>query len=495
MKRACVARGFHLSAQDVLSNPSIRKLAAIVKRTPSAPQPAAPTPTTLGEVEIESNNRVRAVLLKYPQLASCDKIETAMLCSPLQRRMYLAFHHKREAPYLFNNLVELLGQSNISSPQAHIDKMLQAWQQIVNRHAILRTVFVGDTSKPDAEVIQVVLKTWIPSIDVLTVDSSVDAIKKSQAHVDEFRQTAFKDYSPPASLRILVESNTGRLYVHVILGHMLIDHVSLAHVMADFDTCVASGQAAALLPPVQRHFRSYLENMPRGRVAERESTKFWASALRNMQRCIVPPNLPQHPSASTSLHSVGSICFNLDLTPAITTLCTEARVTLSNLLQFAWALLLRSDTGNDAVCFAHLVSDRDLMMGGDEDEIVGPLLCLGIACVTFSGGDTVFDTMRCLQNHNIASMSHMAALDLTAVERELCSRPDQTSQHRHGSQRNLSATMFNTMVNYRKVQYRSSHSPKAKYRSLWKQDPHEVSQALYPFLNLSCGRIMCPPWK
>ncbi|KAG8157906.1 hypothetical protein KVR01_012178 [Diaporthe batatas] len=495
IKRQCTVLGLQLSTQDVLTMPTIRQLARIVKQKTSADSVCQQQSNyTIDRHSLSSN-------VKNTLHSLGDNVESIMYCSPFQRRMYKSFHSKGRIPYVYNNLVKLDRlQSRESLPseqhdRSEISRLLRAWQQTIDRHSILRTVFVGSDSTyaADDQVCQVVLKGLKPDNAIFKVASTDDVLTKSHDHLETFRQNVFKENSAPHSLAILVdESDSGALYMHLILSHMLVDHVSLAHIMTDFDLFYR-GCTADLLPPC-KPFGEYIARTiaptPQHGDEGGDTVKtFWQSALHDVVPCILES---QHlsgtlfptrdvPLVDKPAHTAGkymeSVKSTLDITESMHQLCRDAEVTLSNLLQFAWAVLLHVLTGNHAVCFGHLVSDRD-QVGDDELEIVGPVLCLLVGHVEFSqSSGTLLDGLRALQKCNVESISHAYSFDLTSIEKHLESERHQSESRGSAaaSGQELLPPVFNTLINYRKIDYHSTHNgtTTTSYPSIWKQDPQE----------------------
>src|SRR5436305_11695593 len=50
-------------------------------------------------------------------------------------------------------------------------------------------------------------------------------------------------------------------------------------------------------------------------------------------------------------------------------MCKENDVTLSNVFQTVWALVLRNYTASDNICFGYLSTGRDIPVGGIEEAI------------------------------------------------------------------------------------------------------------------------------
>ncbi|KAK1505403.1 peptide synthetase [Colletotrichum abscissum] len=434
--RLCKAVGLEVTTQDVLANPTIRLLTCKVTKRATRPEMDHALP------RITSNSAP----VPHSVLAQ-DNVETVSPCSPFQNRMYQAFLSKPQRPYLFNSLVLLNAIQGSSS--VNTGALLGAWQQTVIRHAILRTVFIRDPAS--GAIFQRVLKEHKADITVLKVSSLEEATKGARLHLDTVRSNLFKDDSPPVSVRLFV-SSYGEIFVHFVMGHILIDHVSLAHVFCDFVTLYC-GQSPGAKPLTG--FHDYIEHINSQRDVH-ASSEYWIDKLQGVKPYMVP--IETMVRSGPDPHTMGSINFVVDITVEMKQFLCEVGVTLSNVLQFAWAMLLHVYTGHSTVCFGHLVSDRDIDLP-HADEVVGPMLSMMIACASFDDSTMITQALQGFQDENIRSLNHKT-FDLTEVERQL------------GCE---GTGLFNTLVNHRKVKY-SGDDIEIGFRSIWKQDPHEASQ-------------------
>ncbi|KAF4785767.1 peptide synthetase [Colletotrichum scovillei] len=431
--RLCKAAGLDVTTQDVLANPTIRLLASKIAKRATRPE----TNHALPRIASQSAPVPRSVLAP-------DNVETVSPCSPFQNRMYQAFLSKPQRPYLFNSLVLL--NAIQGSPSVDTGALLGAWQQTIIRHAILRTVFIHDLAS--GAIFQRVLKDHKADIAVLNVSSVEEATKEAELHLNAVRSNLFKDDSPPVSVRLFV-SSYGEIFVHFVMGHILIDHVSLAHVFRDFVT-LYRGQIPGARPPIG--FHDYIEHINCERDL-RASSEYWVDKLRGVKPYMVP--IETMVGSGPDPHTMGSIDFVVNITVEMKRFLCEVGVTLSNVLQFAWAMLLHVYTGHSTVCFGHLVSDRDIDLP-HADEVVGPMLSMMIACATLDDTTMIIQALQAFQDENIRGLNHKT-FDLTEVERHL------------GCE---GTGLFNTLVNYRKVKY-SDDDVEIGFRSIWKQDPHE----------------------
>lgn len=230
---------------------------------------------------------------------------------------------------------------------------------------------------------------------------------------------------------------------------------SLAIITSDWSLFHRQLDLTSEVPP----FASYLDYLAQWRKLE-ESNQFWVDALGNTQPCIVDPEfkIGDHLAENEKEPCrMGAINFTIEVTDEMTEFCKTTQVTLSNLLQFAWALLLYKYTATSTICFGYLLSDRDIEIP-NANQIVGPMLTLMIGKIHLTPSTNLVNALRNLQDHNFRSLSHRT-FDLTKVEKDL-------------SVDNETAGLFNTLVNYRKVRAEGTEEMVFRER-LWKQDPHE----------------------
>lgn len=212
--RLCREAGLHLTTKDVLASPTVKQLADLSDQSNETSPSTSVVP--MAENELDQLTSLAKHLL--PQ----DMVESVLPCTPFQKRMYHTFHTKHHRPYLFNSLVELDADNlGIEGPE----RLLEAWQKTVQRHEILRTVFMMEPKLND--VFQIVLKWSKHESDasVVVVNSEHEVIEGTKLHLKETRQRMLEDHrKPPLSLRLFVTPE-GRVWAHFIMGHILIDHV------------------------------------------------------------------------------------------------------------------------------------------------------------------------------------------------------------------------------------------------------------------------------
>ncbi|KAL1880040.1 NRPS protein [Diaporthe australafricana] len=428
--RRCKDRGIFVTTQDVLANPTVTQLAAIAnplqleETGTSAVSSFIPLEQSAQGPEYFS---VDFYLLPFPR----DNVQHVGRCSPFQERIYRAFHSRPYKPYIFHTFIEL------TNPPDDPGRLVEIWNQVTERHDMLRAAFISVPSVTG--VLQVVLKRHPADAAAVPVISEQDALEHCEAHLGTIRSRMFTDNSPPLSLRVYV-SHKKRAYVHLIMSHILIDHVSFAHILSDWQ-CFYQGKESSLNASLA-NFGCYISHLFDHRNIE-TSNGFWTNTLREAEPCLfVPAEDVRKMEKALALWDMGSVKFTLEMTSEREAFC--------------------QDEGNLDVVFGHLVSDRDLDIPSAE-VMVGPMLSVIIGRVQFKHSSSLLESMRELQAHNIRALGH-TTYDLAHVENHL----------------GLGAGgLFDTLVNIGKVKYRGDdvHHPKA-FRSISKRDPHEQNVVL-----------------
>ncbi|KAI8635621.1 acetyl-CoA synthetase-like protein [Xylariaceae sp. FL1651] len=449
--------GVPVKTQDVLRSSSIRELALVLASRERQDPVSVKVQPRIRENKSKKLPSIEDIISEYgSSLANGSKILSVIHSTPFQLRTTSALYKLPWRPYLYNLFAEIRGYD---SSEGSLDplRLLKAWRATVARHDILRTAILLTEDGNNAH--QIILDGSATACGMLVVPTEKDALNAS---IEKTKQV--KASLSPTSLTAplwltLFTTQTKQVYMHLLMGHMLTDHVSIAHVLYDWDMYYR-GQPLPKEPGHIPQFASYVRDVE-SRDSE-TSADFWAQRLRGVEPTILPSTCELPEGGAALAESISTIDFKIDIDATMHKYCRTTRVTISTLLQFAWAVLLGAHTGQESVCFGHLASDRDIDIE-DTDEIVGPMLTVLIAHVVLGNRDasvqlSLTETIQELQQSNTISMAHKV-FDLTTVERQLGLQPP-------------SSMLFNTLVNYRKVRH-SGPEPVMNLRPILKQDPHE----------------------
>ncbi|KAI1213253.1 acetyl-CoA synthetase-like protein [Annulohypoxylon truncatum] len=447
--------GIPVKTQDVLRSNSIRELALVLtsRELPDSVSTKAQS-KVLGR-GITTLPSVEYIVSKYgTNFSNRSKILSVLPGTPFQFRTTSALYKSSQRPYLYNLFAEIGGyQSFGENLAAPTRRLLEAWRATVARHDILRTAI--HLEKGGNNAYQVVLDESAAACELFEVATEQDALNASIEKTKQVKTSLSEVSLTPLLWLTLFTTQKGRVYMHLLMGHMLIDHVSLSHVLYDWDMSYRGHSLPENLP----QFATYVHDIESR--DSRASTDFWIQKLHGVEPTILPSTCALLHDTSISVEGPSTINFKIDIDGNMHQYCRATRVTVSTLLQFAWAVLLGVYTGQESVCFGHLTSDRDIDIN-DVDEIVGPMLSILVTYVVLGNRGTpaspLTETIQKLQHENTVDMAHKV-FDLTTVEHQLGFRPS-------------TCMLFNTLFNYRKVKH-SGPKPVMNIRPILKQDPHE----------------------
>ncbi|AWK70857.1 non-ribosomal peptide synthetase [Rhodococcus oxybenzonivorans] len=290
---------------------------------------------------------------QYPALSDVWSL------SPLQHG--LAFHAQLAQDtvdvYTTQTVLELGGVVDA-------DRMRAAISALLDRHANLRTAFVGAST---GELVQVVLDSVeIPwrTIDLGSVDKSARAAARDAALTAD-RERRFDLAEPPLLRFTLFDGGDGHHVLAVTLHHILVDGWSMPLLLKELLVLYATRGDASVLPrvPSYRTFLSWLAS--RDRAASRDA---WAEALAGMEQPTLVASDGSGQPGPTAVTAVDADA-GPELSTRLTALGAELGVTLNTLVQTAWGILLSRMLGRDDVVFGATVSGRPAELEGVESMV------------------------------------------------------------------------------------------------------------------------------
>lgn len=286
-----------------------------------------------------------------------------------------------------------------------------AWQDLTDRHDILRTLFaVRNTPRP----LQVVLRQW----PVVLHEEDLSALSASEARA---RIEAWKAGDLERGFRLAAEVplrlalfrlDAGHHRVVWSFHHILLDGWCLAILQHEFDACYLArldGRPPRL--PAAPRFASYVRWLDaRDRHAD---SAFWAQRLAGFDTPTpVPPRLAARFAAPTDepgttsrrehVHALAA-----DSARALEQQARSLATTPSSVVQALWGLLLAGLNGTHDAIFAATVSGRPVELPGAE-ATVGLFINAVPVRVRFAAGDTLGTLVQRIHEEGIAARAHHA---------------------------------------------------------------------------------------
>lgn len=322
-----------------------------------------------------------------------------------------------------------------------------AWLRLIRRHTILRTILVR--SPGDGRIFHVVLKD--PRTDVQVLPCSGDI--SYERFRDLPRLLSWE--TSPAHRFAVTQTSDGRILALLESGKAYIDGMSLSILQQEL--CLAlRGELPRSSGPLYCKYIAHLTQQP-----SRDTQSYWETALKGMRPCLFPSLVVNHPPESpVAMHTLRSALPQPD---RLNSFWRSTGLTVTNIFQLAWGLVLQQYCRSPDVCFGSLVSGRDIPMP-DIAQIVGPCFNVLPCRLVLDANRNVVEWLR----QNQAEMERR-------TEHQHCSVPDTLRSAGFGD-----AQAFNSCLSVQSPL--SVHSAQIEFQLLENHDPTEVSPAVCLFI-------------
>jgi amino acid adenylation domain-containing protein/non-ribosomal peptide synthase protein (TIGR01720 family) len=341
-------------------------------------------------------SRLSAVL---PSGTTLKDIEDIYPASPMQQGLLLS-QLKHPEFYAYHCIFEV--RPTDPTKPVNPRKLAEAWQVVVHRHPALRTVFVESLSKTGL-MDQIVFKekpgriAWILDCD----DTDPAGLLRDQQPVD------YRDFSPPHRLTIC-KTKTDRVWVRLEMSHAICDGGSIPNMLKDLARAYEGKLTRAEPGPLYSDFIAHILSSSRD-----ADVNYWKAYLSGVEPCFFPNLHDGKPGP----HELGSYEIHLSNASEIQAFCKKKGVTLSNVLQLGWALLLHCYVGSSDVSFGVVASGRDIPVRNIE-EAAGCFVNMLICRLQFSDDTRLDQLLEGLQTDSVNAMAHQSC-SLADVQHEL----------------------------------------------------------------------------
>ena len=294
-------------------------------------------------------------------ISDVESVENIYPCSPMQHGLLIAQSRSANGFYEYYHTMKVAAREIGGS--VNVDRLQKAWEKVVQRHSSLRTVFIESVGN-DGLFDQLVLKKISPRIQIFDCeDDRVDDIFNSQEAI------VFRNNEAPHRLT-LCKSTTGAVFCRLDINHAIVDGSSIANIVGDL--VLAYDGKISLQPGFP--FETYIAYILKHPAAS--TLNFWVEHLSGVKPCLFPA-MALLEDASDPKKQLKCVNLDLGMLPAtLTGFCAEHNVTLVNLFQLAWGLVLRAYTDSEDVCFGYLSTGRDASVNGSIEEGVGAFITM-----------------------------------------------------------------------------------------------------------------------
>lgn len=324
-------------------------------------------------------------------------IEDIYPCSPIQQGILMS-QAKSPSEYQIQQIfkVECPHSKGVS-----IDGIIKAWQSVVDRHPMLRTIFMPSVSGEDGMFHQVVLK----AVEARTEHLRCEDVEL-EAHLKVETCPELGEHSKQPSHKLAMYSTaSGRVYGRLILSHALVDASSLALIQKELVRAYDGKLDLDTTGPRYSAYISYLQQSPAD-----ESLRYWSTRLADAEPCHLPALtetglLPEKFGDKAERQPMEMEIAELNGIEELQRFSESQGVTIANIFQLAWALVLSKYTGSEDISFGYLANGRDVDVDG-VNSMIGPLINIMVTRVNLTPNTPIQQALQTVQDDFLDGFNH-----------------------------------------------------------------------------------------
>lgn len=323
--------------------------------------------------------------------AARNNVEAIYSLSPMQEGML--FHNlydpKSEAHFGQSSFV-LKGRLDVSA-------FKRSWQEVVNRHPVLRTLFMWKRREKPLQVVRRDVTLPFVELDWRDVSQS-EQNERFEKFLRDDRARGF-DFSQAPLMRFALIRLTDDTHRFVwSRHHVIVDGWSLPlildQVFAGYRALARGENAPA---KAARPFRDYIAWLQKQNLDQAEA--YWRKTLKGFTS-------PTHLGGNSLAHNMAEhydahrAWLSESMTASLTSVARQHHLTLNTLVQGAWSLLLSHYSGEEDVVFGTTVSGRPADLQGVE-TMVGLFINTLPMRVKLSGDELLLTWLTKLQEQQV----------------------------------------------------------------------------------------------
>ncbi len=381
--------GLTVSIRALFDTPTLRVLAQSLgqHRTVATPpnlitaDTTTLTPAMLPLIDL-SQAEINQIIEQTPEGVS--NIQDIYALAPLQEG--ILFHHLlavERNPYL---LIEEMVFDN----RALLNRYLEALQQVVNRHDILRTAFIWEGLSTPA---QVVWRHATLPIEKLTLDPAAEPI------VEQLRHHRFDLTQAPLLRCAIAQESDGRWRLVQLLSHLVSDHSTLERLSIEIQAFL---QDRGDTLPAAQSFRNLVAQVRLG-VNQETHERFFREMLAQVDEPTLPFGLVEVHRNGTQVGEAHRM-LPQDLSDRLRVQAKLLGVSLASLCHLAWAQILARTSSQQRVVFGTVLFGR-MQAGEGADHAFGLFNNTLPLCINLDHS-SIQDSVRHTQTKLAALLEH-----------------------------------------------------------------------------------------
>ena len=348
--------GYRSDIRTLFEAPTVAGIAAAVALATAAADIVVPenrippgcnaiTPDMLPLVELDQS-QIERIAASIP--GGMSNIEDIYPLAPLQEG--ILFHHlmnRAGDTYLLPTIVSF-------DSRTRMEDFVDALQQVIDRHAILRTAFAWDGLN---EPVQVVWRQAKLVLEIVEPDASDAPEQDTAAWLRELRnprqQRLDVRQAPLLQLHGAPDAAHGRWLLHLMAHHLVNEHTTLDYIIEEI-RLILDGQARQLPQPVP--FRNFVAQARLG-ISREEHAAHFRSTLGHIDEPTAPYGILDVQGDGSGIIEHSST-IPADLARRTRQAARRHGVSAAAVLHQAWAQVLAKLTGKAEVVFGTVLFGR-----------------------------------------------------------------------------------------------------------------------------------------
>ncbi|RFU74756.1 lysergyl peptide synthetase subunit 1 [Trichoderma arundinaceum] len=347
----CRIAGIVITVKDIFKQRTIEKLVAMAvteSRESSITEATYKAESKFSFYDPGELEKYKARI--QSQLEEDQVVDDIYPCSPIQQGILMSWARNAK------HYEEVIQWKMVSRDSIDVDHLRNAWAQVVDRHPILRTIFLDLCEENYLD--QVVLENYSPTVLVDT-----------DGRVAEQLST---DYHQPMHHLHIKQLSAVEATISLHINHALVDGSSLFIIKRDLAMAYEGHLASSLPPPSYRNYIAYLQRCN----SRKNSGDYWKSYLEGTAPCLFPDL--KDPRTEDVSQTFETFTLELIATVELTQFCETYKLALTRM---------------DEICFGYMTSGRHVPVTGVQD-IVGPLFNMLVARISLPFGAPVMSIMQ-----------------------------------------------------------------------------------------------------
>jgi amino acid adenylation domain-containing protein/thioester reductase-like protein/non-ribosomal peptide synthase protein (TIGR01720 family) len=244
----------------------------------------------------------------------------------------------------------------------------QAWQQLLKRHAILRTRFLVQGAEQPLQIVEHQVRLPIDEHDWRHLPEAERQARWRALKIADHAQGFDFNQAPLMRLN-LAKSKQDEHYLLWSYHHVLLDGWSMPLLIRDvFTIYQALRRSEQPEPTTVRYYSDYIAWLQNQDKAAAE--QYWRQQLAGFEVATVL-GVDQTPGDKGSVSAIRkrSLTLTVTETQGLQRFVKQRQLTLNTLAQAAWGLLLGHYSGSDDIVFGITVSGRPAELAGVENQV------------------------------------------------------------------------------------------------------------------------------